>query len=248
MRSFVLALALLTPNLAWAQLEVVDTRWSVFGSVGFESPLSGNVSSAVTGVLTGTPLVLGNVTSSEVYGTLARWHFGAGIKVTERSQILGSFSYSAGAGKRATIGVTPGLPYVGDFDDAGEKSFEVGYRYHLQRVGRVTPYVGAWTGMVRGNAIGTALTIPNDNRPAINLPILDGSSAGTLAGGGGILIAVSSRLSLTADVNIKWRGALNSANVLVGTGLDNIGQDSARWSVPAVFGLNVSLGPPRFEE
>lgn len=247
MRSFVLALALLTaPGIAWAQVEVVDTRWSVFGSVGFESPLSGNVSSAVTGVLTGTPLVLGNVSVSDVYGSLARWHFGAGLKLTERSEILGAFSYSAGGGSRATMGVTPGLLYVGDFGDAGEKSFEMGYRYHLQPVSRVAPYVGAWGGMVRGNAISASLTIPNDSRPAINLPILDGSSAGVLAGGGGILVALSSRLALTADVNIRWRGALNSANVLVGTGLDNIGKDSARWSVPAVFGLLVRLGPPRY--
>jgi hypothetical protein len=247
MRLFALALALLTaPSVAWAQVELADTRWSVFGSVGFESPLSGNVSSAVTGVLTGTPLVLGNVAGSEVYGSLARWHFGAGVKLTDRSEILGSFSYSAGGGSRATIGVTPGLLYVGDFDDAGEKSFEVGYRYHLAPYARVTPYVGGWGGMVRGNGIGAALTIPNDPRPAINLPILDGSSAGVLSGGGGVMVALTSRVALTADVNIRWRGALNSANVLVGTGLDKIGQDSARWSVPAVFGLMIRLGPPRY--
>ena len=100
--------------------------------------------------------------------------------------------------------------------------------------------------MVRSGAIGAALTIPNDPTPAINLPILDGSSAGVVAGGGGMLVALSSRFALMVDVNLRWRGALNSANVLVGTGLDRIGQDSARWSLPLVVGGVVRVGPPRF--
>lgn len=248
MRSLVLVLALLSaPSVAWSQAVLEDTRWMVFGSAGFETPLSGNVSSAVTGNLPNSPqLVLGNVSGSDVYGTLARWHFGAGIRVTERSEILGSFSYSAGGGSRSVIGVTPGALYVGDFDDLGEKSFEMGYRYHLSPIRRVTPFIGGWGGMVRSGSIGAALTIPNNPLPAINLPILDGSSAGSVAGGGGIIVALSSRFGLIADVNVRWRGALNSANVLVGTGLDRIGQDSARWSLPVVFGGVVRIGPPRY--
>jgi hypothetical protein len=108
------------------------------------------------------------------------------------------------------------------------------------------PYVGAWGGMVRGSAISASVTIPNDPQPAFALPVLDASSAGTVAGGGGIIVPLSSRFALTADVNIRWRGALNSANVLVGTGLDRIGRDSARWSLPVVFGGLVRLGPPRY--
>jgi hypothetical protein len=99
--------------------------------------------------------------------------------------------------------------------------------------------------MVRSGEIGAALTIPNDPRPAINLPILDGSSAGVVAGGGGLLVALSRRFALMVDVNLRWRGALNSANVLVGTGLDNIGQDSARWSLPVVVGGALRIGSPR---
>ena len=248
MRSFALALALATvPSVASAQVEFTDSRWTAFGSVGFESPLSGNISTAVTGNLPNSPqLVLGNVTGSDVYGSLARWHFGVGIKITDRSELLGSFSYSAGGGSRAVIGVTPGPLYVGAFDDLGEKSFEMGYRYHLSSMGRVVPYIGAWGGMVRSGAIGAALTIPNNPQPAISLPIIDGSSAGTVAGGGGLIIPLASRFALTADVNIRWRGALNSANVLVGTGLDRIGRDSARWSLPVVFGALVKVGPSRY--
>jgi hypothetical protein len=247
MRSLVLILLLLTaPSLVWAQVISEDTRWSAFGSVGFESPLSGNLVSASTGILSGAPLVLGNVSGSEVYGTLARWHFGVGFKLTDRSELLGSFSYSAGGGSRALVGVTPGLPFVGDFDDTGEKSFEVGYRYYLSPAGRVIPYIGAWGGMVRSGSIGAALTIPNDPRPAINLPVLDGSSAGVLAGGGGITLPLTSRFAVLADIGFRWRGALNSANVLVGTGLDDIGQESARWSLPVVVGGLVRVGPPRY--
>jgi hypothetical protein len=248
MRSFVFALALLSiSHPAWAQIEFADSRWSVFGAVGFESPLSGNVSAAVSGNLPNSPqLVLGNVTGSDVYGSLARWHFGVGIRITERSELLGSFSYSAGGGSRAVIGVTPGPLYVGAFDDLGEKGFEMGYRYHLSPMGRVVPYIGAWGGMVRGSAIGAALSIPNNPQPSFTLPVLDASSAGTVAGGGGLIVPITSRFALTADVNIRWRGALNSANVLVGTGLDRIGRDSARWSLPVVFGGLVRIGPPRY--
>jgi hypothetical protein len=246
MRTIVAALVLSTfPGLASAQIELADTRWSAFGAIGFEAPLSGNVASAVTGILSGSPLVLGNVSGSDVYGSLVRLHLGAGLRLTERSELLGSFSYSGGGGSRALLGVTPGPPYVGAFDDLGEKSVEIGYRYHLAPMGRIAPYVGGWAGLTRGAAISAALTIPNDPQPAINLPVLDGSSAASLAGGGGILIPLSDRFALSADLNVRWRGALNSANVLVGTGLDRIGRDSARWSMPVVFGGVVRLGPLR---
>jgi hypothetical protein len=252
MRSIALALALVAaaPGVAPAQVEFADTRWSAFGAVGFETPLSGNMSAAATGRPPNLPnspqLVLGNVTGGDVYGSLARWHFGVGMRITERSELLGSFSYSGGGGSRAVIGVTPGPPYVGAFDDLGEKAFEMGYRYHLSSVGRVMPYVGAWGGMVRATAIDTSVTIPNDPQPAFTLPILDASWAGTIAGGGGIIVPLSSRFALTADVNIRWRSALNSANVLVGTGLDRIGRDTARWSLPVVFGGMVRIGPLRY--
>jgi hypothetical protein len=248
MRSIALALALVAaPSVALAQVEFADTRWTAFGAVGFETPVSGNVSSAATRSLANLPqLVLGNVTASDVYGSLARWQFGMGIRLTERAELLGSFSYSGGGGSRAVIGVVPGPLYVGGFDDLGEKSFELGYRYNLSSLGRVIPYVGGWVGMVRADPIGAALTIPDNPQPAFTLPITDASSTGTVAGGGGIIVPLGSRFALTADLNIRWRGALNSANVLVGTGLDEIGRGSARWSVPVVFGAILRVGPERY--
>ena len=246
MRSIVLALALVAvPGVARAQVELADTKWSVFGAIGFDTSLSGNVTAPVTGNPPGLPeiaLVVDNVSFSEVYGSLVRWHFGVGFRLTERSEILGSFSYSAGGGSRALIGPV----YVGAFNDLSEKAFEVGFRHQFLTAGRVIPYVGGWGGIVRVNAIEASLTIPNDPQPAFTLPILDASSAGTIAGGGGIMIPVSSRFALTADVNIRWRSALNSANILVGSGLDTIGRDSGRWSVPAVFGGVVRIGPLRY--
>ena len=245
--SSVLAVVLLLlPGVASAQVERDDTQWLVFGSIGFDPPLSGSVTSAVTGTLSGAPLVLGNVSFSEVYGALARWQFGGGYRIDNRSEVLAMFAYASGGGSRALVGVTPGAPYVGEFESIGEKSFELGYRHHLGALGPFRPYVGGWGGFVRTNAISATLTLPGSSDPPINLPVLDASAAGVVAGGGGLLLPLTSRLALSVDANLRWRTSANSANVLVGTGLDNVGDGSARWSLPVVFGVVLHVGPERF--
>ncbi len=248
MRSFVLAAALLVlPGVAFAQVERDDTEWVVFGSIGFDAPLSGDATSAVTGTLSGAPLVLGNVSFSEVYGTLARWEFGGGYRLDNRSEVLAKFSYSSGGGSRAAVGVTPGALYVGEFESVAEKSFQVGYRRHFGSLGPFQPSAGGWVGFTRVNSISTTLTLPGSSDAPINLPVLDASWAGLLGGGGGLQLPLTSRLALSADANLQWRSAINSANILVGTGLDTIGDGSARWSLPIVFGVVLRVGPDRFQ-
>lgn len=244
MRSFVLALALLVlPGVASAQTELQDTEWVVFGSVGFDAPLSGSITSAVTGTLSGSPLVLGNASFSEVYGALARWQFGGGYRLSNDAEVLARFTYTSGNGSRALLGVTPGDPYVGEFQSISEKSFELGYRRRLGRFGPFRSYAGGWAGFVRSSSISATLTLPGASAAPINLPVLDSSAAGVLSGGGGLLLPLTRRVALNADANVQWRSAINSANVLVGTGLDNIGDGSARWSLPVVFGVVVHVGP-----
>lgn len=246
MRSLVLTVVLLVfPAVASAQVAPADTDWVAFGAVGFDPPLSGNVTSAVTGNLSGAPLVLGGVSFSGVYGTLARWEFGGGYRIDSRSEVLAKFSYSSGGGSRAALGVTPGLPYVGEFESIAEKSFQLGYRRHLATLGPFRPYVGGWGGFTRTNSITAPLTLPGASDAPINLPVLDASAAGLVSGGGGLLLPLTSRVALNVDANLQWRTSLNSANVLVGTGLDNIGDETSRWSFPVVFGVVVQIGAER---
>ncbi len=243
MRLFILALTLLmVPSVASAQTVLDDTEWLVFGQVGFDPPLSGSATSAVAGTLIGAPLVLGNVSYSDVYGSLARWQFGAGYRLSNRSEVLAAFGYSSGGGSRALLGVAPGEPYVGEFESVGEKSFEIGYRYHIGSFGPFRPYVGGWGGFVRTNAISAPLSLPGSNAAPINLPVFDASAAAVISGNGGLLLPLTRRLALSIDANLRWRTSINSANVLVGTGLDNIGAGSARWSLPVVFGAVLRVG------
>jgi len=248
MRSIVLAVVLMVlPGVASAQIVRDDTKWVVFGSIGFDPPLSGNVTSAVTGTLGGAPLVLGNVSFSEVYGSLVRWQFGGGYRVNDRAEVLARFAYTSGGGSRALLGVTPGAPYVGEFESINEKLFQLGYRYQLGRLGPFRPFVNGWGGFVRANSIDATLTLPGSANPPINLPVLDSSAAAAISGGGGLLLPLTSRLAISIDADLQWRTALNSANVLVGTGLDNIGDDSARWSFPVTFGVVLNVGPERIQ-
>src|SRR5690606_21287963 len=109
-----------------------------------------------------------------------------------------------------------------------EKSFELGYRRRLGSLGPFRSYAGGWAGFVRSNSISATLTLPGSSAAPINLPVLDASAAGVISGGGGLLLPLTRRIALNADANLQWRSAVNSANVLVGTGLDNIGDGSAR--------------------
>jgi hypothetical protein len=235
----------LLPAFVYAQPQLDETRWSASAAVGFDLTMTGDATSTVSGSLAGTPIVLGNVAFSDVYGTLARLHFSAGYRIDDQSEVLGAFSYSGGNGSRQTVGVAPGPALVGEFTGLGEKSVEVGYRYHFPARNRWYPYATAWGGFTRAGRVNSNLSVPAVSLTLINLPVFDDTTTGTLAIGGGVIVPVTRRVGISADASFRWRAALNGANALVGTGLEGIGGGSARWSLPVVFGAVVRFGEER---
>ena len=241
-RLFLTAVLVALPALAASQPVLDETLWSVSVSAGFDPTLSGDATTTVSGTVGGTPIVLGNVGFSDVYGTLARWRLSVGYSLDDRSEVLGAFAYSTGDGSRQTVGVAPGPALVGEFTDLGEKTVEVGYRYFLPAQERFLPHLTAWGGFTRVGRINAGLSVPAVSIELTNLPVFDSSTAGTLAIAGGAILPLTRRVGITADVGLRWRGALNSANALVGTGLEEIDRDSSRWSLPVMFGAVLRFG------
>ncbi len=221
--------------------ETPRTRWEAGLAVGWEPSLSGGLVSAATGVVGGAPIALGDQSYGDVYGSLIHWKFYGGYMFAARSEATFAFSYAKSSAGPQAAGVGQGTGLVAQYDDLSEKLFEVGYRYHFAPLSRrLHPYAGLSAGFARIGQISGTLTTPSQSSGnVVTLPMYDNTTAGAFGLHGGVVYNVTPRLGVTGELALQWRGGLSASNALVGTGLDEIGSDSGRWSLPVLFGAVV---------
>ena len=65
----------------------------------------------------------------------------------------------------------------------------------------------------------------------------DRTAAFTLGVNGGILVPIGDRVDLDFQVGLRYVTGLSQVDALVGTGLEAINDDSARWTIPFVIGV-----------
>ena len=65
----------------------------------------------------------------------------------------------------------------------------------------------------------------------------DRTAAFTLGVNGGVLVPIADRFDLNFQVGLRYVTGLSQVDDLVGTGLEGINDDSARWTIPFVIGV-----------
>jgi hypothetical protein len=58
---------------------------------------------------------------------------------------------------------------------------------------------------------------------------------------GGVLIKVQERVDLNVNLGFRYTGGLSDIDPLVGSGLEDINDDTARWTLPFMVGVRVKF-------
>ena len=233
---------------ATAAADPDDFRHRVTVSVqfGIDNQFSGKLIKEATGTRTnGAPINLGETTFDEVYGRIGMFKIGAGYRTSPRSEGVFNFVWSQSDASEAAILVgtvgTSQVPLDVAFTEYKYWGFEGGQRFYFART-RFTPYLGYLVGINRFSEIsGTFAGVPPVDAPELantDGSIYDKSWAISLGPTGGVLIGVGP-FEVMGEVQLRYIGGLSDVDWLVEEGLQDVNDESSRWSFPLVVGARI---------
>ncbi len=236
LRSLVLILAF--SSWATSALAQDESRLSLDLGVGIDISVNGNVNSGAIGRLSGqTAAILPNP-YGEVYGTGLHFLVGAGWALNDESELRGAFTFQTADANLVRLGDFGPSSLYGQYSDYQTVSLDLGYRrYAGFPNARVRLYGEATIGIALIDAIDVQLAAPQSNVILDNTDFYDQSSAFTWGIGGGVMFPIAERMDFNVRMGLKHVSGLAEVDQLVGTGLDEINNDSARLTFPIVVGI-----------
>ena len=213
-------------------------RWSADVGMGFDNGISGNINSGAIGTLNGQAVVFTKNTYEDVFGTGVHLRFGGGYMLKDDTEIRACFTYQSLGADLTRMGDIGVSNLYGQYDDYKTFGLDFGYRrYAPQRWGRVTPYAEGTVGIAFIDEIDVLLAAPQANVVQNATDFYDRTAAFALGVNGGVLVPLADRLDLDVQVGLRYMTGLSQVDALVGTGLEAINDDSARWTIPFVIGV-----------
>jgi hypothetical protein len=233
--SYVLLAALLiVPASAKAQDESagVRGRWSATFTGGAALPAGGEFHEGGRGTVLGLPTGVEAKTNGDIFDPGIGWRAGVGYGVSRKVEVFGDFVWGRAEASELSVGNVASLDLRAAFGDYTSYGMDGGMRYHFVPGARVAPYVSALAGFRRVEAIPGTFSVPAASVTLSDTPFFADSTVPVFGGDGGVLFAVSSRLSLGIEAGVRYHTDLSEIEGLAGTGLENLNDAGSRWSVP----------------
>jgi hypothetical protein len=242
-RSRVVALVITSCTLfsaasASAQAAGSGSRWVVDLGTGFNPSINGSVNAGAIGVLQGqTTAILPN-SYGDVFGTGIELRFGGGYVLDSMSEIRGMFIWQSADADLVRLGDFGPSTLYGQYSDYKSFGFDFGYRRYMSASSsKPRVYAEGTIGLADVNRINVQFAAPQSQLILNNTDFYDGTAAFTWSIGAGVLFPVASRVDLNAQLGLRHVGGLSQVDQLVGTGLDNLNDNSARLTFPIVVGV-----------
>ncbi len=225
-----------------ALAQTSESSWNVEGGVGWDISLSGDFLSAGIGTLNDQATIIRSQSFGDVFGTGVQWQFSGGYMVDEFNEARGQFSYQRVGSDLIELGTSGGSELVATFDDYKAWSLEAGYRhYFARRRDRLRPYGGGALGVSIIDEIDGAFAAPQAGITRIATDFYDGTAALTFGVNGGVLYGLNEQIDVNAQVGFRYNSGLSQIDGLVGTGLEDINDKSARWTMPISIGVRFNF-------
>jgi opacity protein-like surface antigen len=236
-----LVVGLLSCVAATAAAQPADeSRFSIDVGFGFDVSVNGNINSGAIGRVDGQAAAILPNAYGDVYGTGLHLRFGAGYSLDDASELRGVFTFQSADADLVRLGdIGPSSLYA-QYSDYQTLGLDFGYRRYIPlRDSRVRPYAEASLGIAFIDAIDVVLAAPQADVVFDNTDFFDQTAAFTWGIGAGVLFPVADRVDLNVQAGFRRVSGLAEVDQLIGTGLDDINNDSARFTFPVVVGARI---------
>jgi hypothetical protein len=237
--SFLLVALFSCPSQAQTQ-PAAASRFVVDLGVGIDVSVNGNVNSGAIGRLQGQAAAILPNPYGDVYGTGLHFKFGGGYVLNPEAELRGVFTYQSADANLVRLGDIGPSSLYGQYSDYKTLGLDLGYRRYvpLQNT-RLRIYGEATIGAAFIDSINIVLSAPQANLVIDQTDFYDSTAAFTWGVNFGILFPVAQKLDLNAQFGLRHVSGLSEVDQLIGTGLDDINNDSARLTFPIVVGVRL---------
>ena len=202
--------------------------------------VNGNVNSGAIGRVDGQAAAVLPNAYGDVYGTGLHLRLGVGFGLDDESELRGVLTFQSADADLVRLGdIGPSSLYA-QYSDYQTLGLDFGYRRYIPlRQSRVRPYAEATVGLAFIDAIDVVLAAPQADVVFDNTDFYDQTAAFTWSIGAGVLFPVAKRVDLNVQAGLRRVSGLAEVDQLIGTGLDDINNDSARLTFPVVIGARI---------
>ena len=235
---WVVALALVGAREARAQSQADEFRWVLDLGVGLDVSINGNVNSGAIGRLEGQATAILPNPYGEVYGTGVQLRFGGGYVLNDLSELRGVFTYQSADADLVRLGdIGPSSLYA-QFSDYKSLGLDFGYRryFPISQPG-LRVYGEATIGAAFIDEIDALFAAPQANVVFDQTDLYDRTAAFTWSVGAGVLFRVAAQVDVNAQLGLRRVSGLSEIDQFVGTGLEEVNNDTARLTFPIVIGV-----------
>ena len=215
-----------------------DSRFVFDFGVGIDFSVNGNVNSGAIGRLNGQAAAILPNSYGDVYGAGLHFKFGGGYVLNEESELRAVFTYQSADANLVRFGDIGPSSLYGQYSDYKSIGLDLGYRRYVSVANtKVRPYGELTIGAAFIEDINVLLSAPQANLIIDQTDFYDSTAAFTWGVNFGVLFPIATKIDLNAQFGLRGVTGLAEVDQLIGTGLDDLNNDSARLTFPLVVGL-----------
>ena len=215
-----------------------QSAWFVDLGIGIAPSINGNVNSGAIGTLQGQTTAVLPQSYGDVYGTGLDIRFGGGYMLDAESEVRGMFTYQTADADLVRLGDFGPSSLYSQYSDYKSLALDFGYRRYVPMSGETIRGFGeATVGIGFISRINAQFAAPQSNAIFDNTDFYDTTAALTLGINVGALFRVTDQVDASAQVGLRRISGLAEVDQLVGTGLAEINDNSARLTFPIVVGV-----------
>jgi hypothetical protein len=237
--SFLLVALFSCPAHAQTQ-PAAASRFVLDLGVGIDVSVNGNVNSGAIGRLQGQAAAILPNPYGEVYGTGLHFTFGGGYVLNADTELRGVFTYQSADADLVRLGDVGPSSLYGQYSDYKTLGLDLGYRRYVPlQNSKLRIYGEATIGAAFIDSINVVLSAPQANLVIDQTDFYDSTAAFTWGINFGVLFPVSEKLDFNTQFGLRHVSGLSEVDQFIGTGLDDINNDSARLTFPIVVGVRL---------
>ena len=225
------------PAPAPAPAPAGDYRWSAEFGLGFDNSISGNINSGAVGTLNNQAVVITKNRYEDVYGTGLHLRFGGGYMLNEGTEVRATFTFQSVDADLTRMGDIGASSLYGQYDDYQSFGLDVGLRRYTEVADRFHLYGEGTIGLAFIDETDVMLVAPGANLAGNATDFYDRTAAFTVAGNAGVLFETSERFGVFGQLGLRYVTGMSEVDGLAGTGLEEINDSSARWTLPFLVGV-----------
>ena len=214
-----------------------DYRWSAEFGLGFDNSISGNINSGAVGTINNQAVVITKNRYEDVYGTGLHLRFGGGYMLRDSTEVRATFTYQSVDADLTRMGDIGSSSLYGEYDDYQSFGLDVGLRRYAAVADRFQLYGEGTIGLAFIGETDVMLVAPGANLAGDATDFYDRTAAFTVAGNAGVLFETSERFGVFGQMGLRYVTGMSDVDGLAGTGLEEINDSSARWTLPFLVGV-----------